>query len=239
MSDTGKKYKAALAKVDRTKKYEINEAIALALDTKYTKFDETVDVSFNLGVDPKHADQMLRGAIVLPHGTGKKSKVLVFAKGEKAAEAEKAGADYVGAEDLVDKISGGWMDFDAVIATPDMMKVISKLGKILGTKGLMPNPKVGTVTMDVSRAVKEHKAGRVEYRTEKTGIIHTVIGKTSFGKEKLIDNFKTVLTEVNRVKPASAKGIYIKAVTLSTTMGPGIKIDSATVLKELAFDKTV
>jgi large subunit ribosomal protein L1 len=170
---------------------------------------------------------MLRGAIVLPHGTGKQSKVLVFAKGEKATEAEKAGADFVGAEDLVEKISGGWLDFDAVIATPDMMKVISKLGKILGTKGLMPNPKVGTVTMDLARAVKEHKAGRVEYRTEKTGIIHTVIGKTSFGDKKLVENFHAILTEIHRIKPASAKGIYIKTVTLSTTMGPGIKLETA------------
>jgi len=222
---TGKKFKAAISKVDRVKRYTIEEAIKLALDVKYTKFDETVDLSFNLGVDPKHADQMLRGAIVLPHGTGKKMKVLVFAKGEKAAEAEKAGADYVGAEDLVEKITGGWLDFDAVIATPDMMKIISKLGKVLGTKGLMPNPKVGTVTMDLARAVKEHKGGRVEYRTEKTGIIHTVIGKTSFGQQKLVENLMTVLHEIQRIKPASAKGVYIQAITLSTTMGPGIKID--------------
>ena len=224
---TGKKFKAAFAKVDREKKYTPEEAIKLALEAKFTKFDETVDLAFNLGVDPKHSDQMLRGAIVLPHGTGKKAKVLVFAKGEKATEAEKAGADYVGAEDLVEKISGGWLDFDAVIATPDMMKVISKLGKILGTKGLMPNPKVGTVTMDMTRAVKEHKAGRVEYRTEKTGIIHTVIGKTSFGEAKLVENFHAILAEINRIKPASAKGVYIMAATLSTTMGPGIKLDTA------------
>lgn len=224
---TGKKFKAAFSKVDRNKKYSVTDAVKLALETKYTKFDETVDVAFNLGVDPKHSDQMLRGAIVLPNGTGKKVKVLVFAKGEKASEAEKAGADYVGAEDLVEKISGGWLDFDAVIATPDMMKVISKLGKILGTKGMMPNPKVGTVTMDIARAVKEHKAGRVEYRTEKTGIIHTVIGKTSFGEKKLLENFEAVITEINRIKPASAKGVYLKAATLSTTMGPGIKLDTA------------
>jgi len=226
---TGKKFKAASTKVDRTKKYSAEEAIKLALEAKFTKFDETVDLAFNLGVDPKHADQMLRGAIVLPHGTGKKTKVLVFAKGEKASEAEKAGADYVGAEDLVEKITGGWMDFDAVIATPDMMKVISKLGKILGTKGMMPNPKVGTVTMDIARAVKEHKSGRVEYRTEKTGIIHTVIGKTSFGDKKLLENFNAILTEIHRIKPASAKGVYMKAVTLSTTMGPGIKLDTNTL----------
>lgn len=226
---TGKKFKGAASKVDRTKRYTAEEAVNLALEVKYTKFDETVDLAFNLGVDPKHADQMLRGAIVLPHGTGKKVRVLVFAKGEKASEAEKAGADYVGAEDLVEKIVGGWLEFDAVIATPDMMKIISKLGKILGTKGMMPNPKVGTVTLDMARAVKEHKGGRVEYRTEKTGIVHTVIGKTSFGKEKLIDNFKSVLTEMNRIKPASAKGVYMQAITLSTTMGPGIKIDTNSV----------
>ena len=226
---TGKKFKNAASKVDRVKRYTAEEAIKLALDVKYTKFDETVDLSFNLGVDPKHADQMLRGAIVLPHGTGKKVRVLVFAKGEKASEAEKAGADYVGAEDLVEKITGGWLEFDAVIATPDMMKIISKLGKILGTKGMMPNPKVGTVTLDMARAVKEHKGGRVEYRTEKTGIVHTVIGKTSFGQEKLIDNFKSVLTEIMRIKPASAKGVYMQAITLSTTMGPGIKIDTNSV----------
>jgi large subunit ribosomal protein L1 len=223
---TGKKFKAAFSKVDRVKRYTAEEAIKLALEVKYTKFDETVDLSFNLGVDPKHADQMLRGAIVLPHGTGKKVRVLVFAKGEKASEAEKAGADYVGAEDLVEKIVGGWLEFDAVIATPDMMKIISKLGKILGTKGMMPNPKVGTVTMDLARAVKEHKGGRVEYRTEKTGIVHTVIGKTSFGQQKLLENFNSVLSEIHRIKPSSAKGVYMKAVTISTTMGPGIKIDT-------------
>jgi large subunit ribosomal protein L1 len=223
---TGKKYKESVKKVDRFKRYSPEEAIKLALEVKYAKFDETVDLAFNLGVDPKHADQMLRGAIVLPHGTGKKVRVLVFAKGEKASEAEKAGADYVGAEDLVDKIAGGWLDFDAVIATPDMMKVISKLGKVLGTRGLMPNPKVGTVTMDIERAVKEHKSGRVEYRTEKTGIVHAIIGKASFGEKKLIENFKSVMVEINRIKPSSAKGIYIQGITISTSMGPGIKVDT-------------
>jgi large subunit ribosomal protein L1 len=223
---TGKKYKESVKKVDRFKRYSPEEAIKLALEVKYAKFDETVDLAFNLGVDPKHADQMLRGAIVLPHGTGKKVRVLVFAKGEKASEAQKAGADYVGAEDLVDKIAGGWLDFDAVIATPDMMKVISKLGKVLGTRGLMPNPKVGTVTMDIERAVKEHKSGRVEYRTEKTGIVHAIIGKASFGEKKLIENFKSVMVEINRIKPSSAKGIYIQGITISTSMGPGIKVDT-------------
>jgi len=223
---TGKKYKESVKKVDRFKRYSPEEAVKLALEVKYAKFDETVDLSFNLGVDPKHADQMLRGAIVLPHGTGKKVRVLVFAKGEKASEAEKAGADYVGAEDFVEKITGGWLDFDAVIATPDMMKVISKLGKVLGTRGMMPNPKVGTVTVDIGKAVKEHKSGRVEYRTEKTGIIHAIIGKSSFGEQKLIDNFKSVMAEINRIKPSSAKGVYIQGITLSTSMGPGIKIDT-------------
>ena len=222
---TGKKYKESVKKVDRFKRYSPEEAVKLALDVKYAKFDETVDLSFNLGVDPKHADQMLRGAIVLPHGTGKKVRVLVFAKGEKASEAEKAGADYVGAEDLVEKITGGWLDFDAVIATPDMMKVISKLGKVLGTRGMMPNPKVGTVTMDIGKAVKEHKSGRVEYRTEKTGIVHAIIGKSSFGEQKLIDNFKSVMAEINRIKPSSAKGVYMKSAYLSSTMGPGIKLE--------------
>jgi large subunit ribosomal protein L1 len=223
---TGKKYKESVKKVDRFKRYSPEEAIKLALEVKYAKFDETVDVSFNLGVDPKHADQMLRGAVVLPHGTGKKVRVLVFAKGEKASEAEKAGADYVGAEDIVEKISGGWLDFDAVIATPDMMKVISKLGKVLGTRGMMPNPKVGTVTMDIEKAVKEHKSGRVEYRTEKNGIVHAIIGKASFGEQKLMENFKYVVAEINRIKPATAKGVYVQGITVSTSMGPGIKVDT-------------
>jgi large subunit ribosomal protein L1 len=226
MSKMSKNRKNVIEKVDREKRHLVREAIDLILNLKFAKFDETVDLAFNLGVNPKHADQMLRGAISLPHGTGKTLKILVFAKGEKAAEAEKAGADYVGAEDLVEKIQGGWMDFDKVIATPDMMKVISKLGKVLGTKGLMPNPKVGTVTLDIEKTVKENKAGKVEYRTEKTGIVQTSIGKASFGTDKLFDNFKAVMSEINRVKPASAKGVYLKALTISTTMGPGVKIDT-------------
>lgn len=226
MSKMSKNRKNVIEKVDREKRHLVREAIDLILNLKFAKFDETVDLAFNLGVNPKHADQMLRGSISLPHGTGKTLKILVFAKGEKAAEAEKAGADYVGAEDLVEKIQGGWMDFDKVIATPDMMKVISKLGKVLGTKGLMPNPKVGTVTLDIEKTVKENKAGKVEYRTEKTGIVQTSIGKASFGTDKLFDNFKAVMSEINRVKPASAKGVYLKALTISTTMGPGVKIDT-------------
>ncbi|MBN1114698.1 MAG: 50S ribosomal protein L1 [Oligoflexia bacterium] len=223
----GKKYRDAYSKVDRLKNYEVDEALNLLQTLKFSKFDESVDVSVNLGVDPKYADQMLRGAIVLPHGTGRKSRILVFAKGDKASEAEAAGADYVGAEDYVEKIQGGWLEFDSVIATPDMMKVISKLGKILGTRGMMPNPKVGTVTIEVGRAVKEHKAGRVEYRTEKNGIIHASIGRVSFEKAKLVDNFKAFVAEMVRIKPSSAKGVYLRGITLSTTMGPGVKVDTA------------
>ena len=202
----GKKYRDAVAKVDRQKRYSVDEGVDLALNLKYSKFDESVDAAFKLGVDPKHADQMLRGSIGLPHGTGKKARVLVFAKGDKASEAEKAGADYVGAEDFVEKITGGWLDFDVAIATPDMMKVISKLGRILGTRGLMPNPKLGTVTTDIERAVKEQKAGKVEYRTEKTGIVHVSIGKVSMGAPKIADNFRTIINEIIRVKPSSSKG---------------------------------
>lgn len=225
----GKNYKEQLSKIDTLKSYSVEEAFNLAITISKAKFDETIDVSFNLGVNPKYADQMLRGAIVMPHGIGKTKRVLVFAKGDKAEEAEKAGADFVGAEDLVEKITGGWLDFDTVIATPDMMKVISKLGKILGTKGLMPNPKVGTVTMDIQKAVKEVKAGKVEYRTEKTGIVQASIGRVSFGASKLIDNFKSLVLELTRVKPASAKGIYFKNITISSTMGPGIRLDTSNV----------
>lgn len=221
----GKSYKEQLSKIDKLKKYPVVEAFNLAVSTSRVKFDESMDVCFNLGVNPKYADQMLRGSIVMPNGTGKVKKVLVFAKGEKALEAEKAGADFVGAEDLVEKISGGWLDFDSVIATPDMMKVISKLGKVLGTRGLMPNPKVGTVTLEIGKTVKEIKSGKVEYRTEKTGIVHTSIGKVSFGTEKLVENFKVLITELQRIKPASSKGIYFKNIVISTTMGVGIKLD--------------
>jgi len=226
----GKSYKEQLSKVDKLKNYSINEAFEFAVSSSRVKFDESLDVCFNLGVNPKYADQMLRGSIVMPHGTGKVKKVLVFAKGEKALEAEKAKADFVGAEDLVEKILGGWLDFDSVIATPDMMKIISKLGKILGTRGLMPNPKVGTVTLDIERTVKEIKSGKVEYRTEKNGIVHASIGKVSFGSEKLIHNFKTLISELQRVKPASSKGVYFKNIVISTTMGVGIKLDTSSAL---------
>ncbi len=227
MTKRGKAYKEQIGKIDRTKKYLVSEAFDLVLNMSKAKFDEAVDLSFNLGVNPKHADQMLRGSIVLPNGTGKTKRVLVFAKGEKAEEASKAGADFVGDQDLVEKITGGWLDFDSVVATPDMMKTISKLGRILGTRGLMPNPKVGTVTKELEKTVKEIKAGKVEYRTEKNGIIHTSIGKVSFGSVKLIENLKALILELNRVKPASAKGVYYKGITMSTTMGPGIKIDAS------------
>lgn len=226
MANKSKNYKEQISKIDRTTKYAVREAFDLSLGISKAKFDEAIDLSFNLGVNPKHADQMLRGSIVMPNGTGKTKRVLVFAKGDKAQEAEAAGADYVGAEDLVEKITGGWLEFDSVIATPDMMKIISKLGRILGTRGLMPNPKVGTVTKDIEKTVKEVKAGKVEYRTEKTGIIHASIGKKSFGTDKLLENFKSIMVELNRIKPASAKGIYFKGITVSSTMGPGIKIDT-------------
>jgi len=225
MSSRGKTYKEQLAKIDSLKKYTVSEAFNLAVSTSRVKFDESLDVCFNLGVNPKYADQMLRGSIVMPNGTGRVKRVLVFAKGEKALEAEKAKADFIGAEDLVEKILGGWLDFDSVIATPDMMKVISKLGKILGTRGLMPNPKVGTVTLDIEKTVKEIKSGKVEYRTEKNGIVHASIGKVSFGSEKLIENFKVLISELQRVKPASSKGVYFKNIVVSTTMGVGIKLD--------------
>ena len=226
MPKRGKNYRATLEKFDKTQQYEVSEAIKLACETSRAKFDETIEVHAKLGVDGRHADQQVRGAIVLPHGTGKTKKVLVFAKGPKAAEAEAAGADYVGAEELAQKIqSENWFDFDVVVATPDMMGVVGRLGKILGPKGLMPNPKSGTVTMDVTKALEEIKAGKVEYRLDKTNIIHTPIGKASFGAEKLEDNFKALLEAVVKAKPAAAKGQYLRSVTVATTMGPGIKLN--------------
>ena len=223
----GKKYKAALAKIDRTRRYKIDEAMGLVKQTATKKFDETVDAAINLGVDPKHADQVVRGAVVLPHGMGKTIRLAVFAKGDKAREAEAAGADIVGAEDLAEKIQGGFMDFDKLIATPDMMGVVGRLGKILGPRGLMPNPKIGTVTMDLSRAIKEQKAGKVEFRVEKAGIVHVPFGKASFGPEKLKANFTAIMEVIFKAKPQTAKGVYVKNVTVSTTMGPGIKLDLA------------
>lgn len=225
MPKFGKKYTEAAKLVEVNKLYEVNEALELVKKTASAKFDETVEVAVKLGVDPKHADQQVRGAVVLPFGTGKTKRVLVFAKGEKAKEAEAAGADLVGAEDMVEKIQGGWTDFDVVVATPDMMGMVGRLGKILGPKGLMPNPKVGTVTLDVSRAVNEIKAGKIEYRTDKAGNIHAPIGKASFDVEKLSQNFSTLIDTLNKVKPAAAKGQYMRSVTLSTTMGPGVKVN--------------
>ncbi len=226
----GKKFKAVAALVDKTKSYGIEEAVGLAKKTARTKFDETVDLAVNLGVDPKQADQMVRGTVVLPHGTGKNVKILVFAKGEKEKEAREAGADYVGSDDLAEKIQKeGWTDFDTVVATPDIMGLVGKLGKVLGPRGLMPNPKTGTVTFDVARAIKEIRAGKVEYRVEKAGIVHVPVGKASFDENKLADNAKAVLESILKAKPASSKGKYLKNVTISTTMGPGIKMDTAAI----------
>lgn len=225
MARHGKNYLAALAKVDETKEYTPEEAIALVKETARAKFDETVEVAVRLGVDPRHSDQMVRGAVSLPHGTGKTVRVLVFARGEKAKEAEEAGADVVGAEELVSKIEGGWLDFDAAVATPDMMGVVGKLGRILGPRGLMPNPKAGTVTFDVAPAVREIKAGKIEYRTEKNGVVHAPIGKVSFDNEKLVENFFTLMDALIKAKPAAAKGRYIRSIYVSSTMGPGIRIN--------------
>lgn len=225
MAKKGKKYQEALKLIDATKLYSPKEAIELVKKTSVTKFDSTVEVSFKLGLNPKYADQQVRGALVLPHGTGKSKSVLVFAKGPKVAEAEAAGADYVGGEELVAKIQGGWTEFDVCVATPDMMGLVGRLGKILGPKGLMPNPKVGTVTMDVTRAVNEIKAGKIEYRTDKSGNVQAPIGKASFTDEQLLENYITLAETLVKVKPSGAKGQYMRTVTVSTTMGPGVKID--------------
>jgi len=222
----GKKYLESLKLYDKTQQYSSDEAMDIVLKTAKANFDETIDLAVRLGVDPRHADQQVRGTVVLPHGTGKSVKVLVFAKGEKAKEAETAGADYVGAEELVAKIQNeNWFDYDVVVATPDMMGVVGRLGKILGPKGLMPNPKSGTVTFDLEKAIKEIKAGKIEYRVDKGGIIHVPIGKKSFGKEKLLENFRAVMDAIIKSKPAAAKGQYIKSVVLSSTMGPGVKVN--------------
>lgn len=221
----GKKLKSAYERFDNLKEYSLDEALKLIKELSYAKFDETVEMAFNLGVDPKKTDQVVRGTVALPHGTGKKVRVLVFAKGEKEKEALEAGADYVGAEDLVEKIQKGWLDFDKAVATPDIMGLVGKLGKILGPRGLMPNPKLGTVTFDVAKAVKEIKAGKVEYKTDKAGVVHVPIGKVSFDAERLIENAKTVIDSVARAKPSTSKGKYMKKIVVSSTMGPGIKID--------------
>ena len=223
----GKKYQDSVKLVEKSKFYDTNEAMDLITKTAKAKFDETVEAHIRLGVDSRHADQQVRGAIVLPHGTGKTSKVLVFAKGPKADEAKAAGAEFVGAEELIPKIQNeGWLDFDVVVATPDMMGVVGRLGRVLGPKGLMPNPKAGTVTMDVTKAVKEIKAGKIEYRLDKTNIIHVPIGKASFTEEQLSDNFQTLIGAINKAKPATLKGQYLKSVTLAPTMGPGVKVNT-------------
>ena len=225
---TGKKYIESSKLIDKSKLYDASEAVALVCQTAKAKFDETVELHVRLGVDSRHADQQVRGAIVLPNGTGKTVRTLVFAKGDKATAATEAGADYVGAEDMVQKITTeNWFDFDVVIATPDMMGVIGRLGKVLGPKGLMPNPKAGTVTMDVAKAVKEAKAGKIEYRLDKTNIIHCPIGKASFGAEKIGENFDAIMTAIIKAKPAAAKGQYIKSCIIATTMGPGVKVNYA------------
>ncbi len=221
----GKKMKTAVEKIDPGKEYSLEEAVNRVKELSYAKFDETVDLAFNLGVDPRKSDQMVRGTVILPHGTGKTLRVLVFAKGEKEKEAREAGADFVGAEDMVEKINKGWLDFDKVVATPDIMGVVGKLGKILGPRGLMPNPKLGTVTFDVAKAVKEIKAGKVEYKAEKAGVVHVSIGKVSFDQQKLIDNAKAIIDSVNRSKPSTSKGRYLKKLYISSTMGPGLKVD--------------
>lgn len=226
MARRGKKYREVLAKIDRTKRYPFEEAVKLALENTYTNFDETVEVAVNLGVDPRHADQMVRGSVVLPHGTGKVPKVLVFAKGDKAKEALEAGADYVGDEDLIKKIQEeNWLDFDRVIATPDIMGQVSKLGKILGPRGLMPSSKTGTVTFDVAKAVRDIKAGKVDFRVDRAGVVHAPVGKVSFGEKKILENLAAFFEAVLKAKPSGAKGQYIKSIAISTTMGPGIKVD--------------
>jgi large subunit ribosomal protein L1 len=237
MGNEGKKFKAAVAQVDRDKRYAVEEALGLVGKTGIAKFDESVDIAVRLNVNPKHADQMVRGAAVLPAGTGKVTRVLVFAKGDKEKEARDAGADFVGAEDLAEKIKTGWFEFDKAIATPDMMGLVGKLGKLLGTRGLMPNPKVGTVTQDIARAVRESKAGKVEFRVDKNGIIHTTIGRKSFAPNSLKDNFVAILETLMKLKPATVKGTYVKTVTVSCTMGPGIRIDTGDVETTLKVAK--
>jgi large subunit ribosomal protein L1 len=227
MAKHGKHYKEKAAKIDRSKRYDFEEAIELAMTCGTAKFDETVDVAVRLGVDPRHADQMVRGTVVLPNGIGKEVRVAVFAKGEKEKEALDAGADYVGADDLVEKVQGGWLDFDKAIATPDMMGSVGKLGRILGPRGMMPNAKLGTVTFEIARAVKEVKAGKIDFKVEKAGIVHAPVGKVSFGPQRLRENVAAFLDTIQRLKPASSKGTYLRSIAISTTMGPGIKVDPA------------
>jgi large subunit ribosomal protein L1 len=226
---SGKSYRDALAKVDRSQRYLLEDSLRIAKETARAKFDETVELAIRLGVDPRQADQNIRGTVTLPHGMGKAVRVLAFAKGDKEKEAQDAGADFVGSEELIKKISEGWLDFDKAVATPDMMAAVGRIGKVLGPRGLMPNPKTGTVSMDIGKAVKEIKAGKLEYRVDKAGIVHVPVGKASFGPDQLIENARAVLMSVLRAKPASAKGNYVRGVTVTTTMGPGIKIDLAQI----------
>jgi large subunit ribosomal protein L1 len=225
MAQHGKKYRKALEGVDREKRHTLEEAVALLKAASFAKFDEAVEISVRLGIDAKKTDQLVRGSVVLPHGLGKKVRVLVFAKGDKEVEAREAGADFHGGDELVEKVQGGWMDFDKVIATPDMMGQVGKLGKVLGPRGLMPNPKLGTVTFDVARAIQEVKAGRAEYRAEKSGIVQAAVGRKSFEAPALLENIRSFLDSVVKAKPATSKGQYLKTITLSTTMGPGVKVD--------------
>ena len=229
MPKRGKKYTESRNKVDTEKRYDIAEAMKAAIDASFAGFDETVDVAVKLGVDPRHADQMVRGTVVLPNGLGKDVKVLVFAKGEKEKEALDAGADFAGSDEFIDKIKGGWFGFDKAVATPDVMGTVGKIGKLLGPRGLMPNAKTGTVTFDIARAVSELKAGKIDFRVEKAGIVHAPLGKVSFGPEKLVENLVSFLERVIRLKPASSKGVYLKGIAISTTMGPGIRVDTSVV----------
>lgn len=232
MPKRGKKFKESSNKIDSTKRYDFTEAIDVAISSSYAKFDETVDVAVRLGVDPRHADQMVRGTVILPNGLGKEVKVLVFAKGEKETEAREAGAEFVGNEDLVEKIKEGWFGFDKAIATPDMMGTVGKIGRLLGPRGLMPNAKTGTVTFDVGKTVQELKAGKIEFRVEKAGIVHAPMGKVSFGSQKIVENITAFIETILKLKPSSSKGTYLKGIAVSTTMGPGIKIDT-TLVKDL------
>ena len=227
MVSRGKKYREAAEKIDRSSNYDFKEAVKLVLEGAHVKFDETIDIAVRLGVDPRHADQMVRGTVVLPHGIGKQVRLLVFAKGEKEKEALEAGADYAGSDELIEKIQGGWMEFDKTIATPDMMGSVSKLGRILGPRGMMPNAKLGTVTFEVAKAIKEVKAGKIDFKVEKTGIIHAPMGKVSFGFDKLMENISSFMDTILRLKPPASKGTYLKSIAISTTMGPGVKIDPA------------
>lgn len=225
MPKRGKKYRNAIDGLDLSKMYELGEAIDLVLKAKYGKFDESVDIAVKLGVDPRHADQMVRSSVLLPHGTGKQVRVLVFAKGEKEAEALQAGADYAGSDEIVEKIKNGWFEFDKTVATPDMMGEVGKIGRVLGPRNLMPNAKLGTVTFDVGRVVQEIKKGKVDFRVDKAGIVHAVVGKISFSREMLVDNISAFIDKINQLKPSTSKGIYMRGITLSSTMGPGVKID--------------